>query len=138
MTDRAHLRILLVDPEALFARPLTLMRLGQMVRCGRIRILLLLLLPESVAQLSMLLKLSACGNVGRGLVIAGGAPCVHYFCPDLAGRGAGAELLLAHLRRIVAIVLGHESGHVGRYLGGPVSCRTAKSFQRNQARGCGP
>lgn len=105
--------------------------------------LLFLLLPQSGAQLSVLLELRAdlhrvhCTMVSRRATADRGRPVVKYLVADLV-RGRSAELLLADLRGVVAMVLGGEGGDVGRDLGCSVAGGAAETLQRDQPSGCGP
>lgn len=111
-----------------------------------LRHLLLLLLPQSGAQLPVLLELSANRHllsylmflIGRNASTDRGWPMVKDFAPHLIG-GRPAELLRAHLGRIVAMVFGSKSGDMGGHLRCPVSGGTSEALQGDQAgsRGSG-
>jgi hypothetical protein len=114
LTDRARCMFLLMDRSFLGdARHLV------RDRCGRIdlvsmaaHVVVLLLLLQSRAHLSMLLQLRA----HRRFLVAGGASAnrrwslIEYLVAHLVGRSG--ELLCTHLRRIVAVVLGCQRGHL--------------------------
>ena len=75
-------------------------------------VLMLLLLLQSRAHLSMLLQLRAHCRflVARGTSANRGRSLIEYLVAHLVG-GSG-ELLGTHLRRIVAVVLGCQRGHL--------------------------
>ena len=104
------------------------------------RHLLFLLLPQSRAELPVLLQLSSYRYRVHRIVVSGdaaadrGRPVVKDFVANLV-RCWPAKLLLANLGRVVAMVLRGESGDMRRYLSCSVSGGTSETLQRDQASG---